>query len=104
MVVNGEFGGHVEDEDAVAPVEVWRVEVEQGSETVVQEWTQEQMEEYVRMQRLSLLEISLEVFPVEEVYDASRDLFVDLSDEQVVECMLEANTDENIVDAIQALG
>lgn len=56
------------------------------------------------LQRLSLLEVSLEDFTVEEVFDAARGLFEDLSDEQVLEYMVEANTNDEIVHSIQSLG
>lgn len=99
----GKLRGEQEEHNA-APAGVCRVVIEQGSETIVQEWAQQQVDEYVRWQRLSLLKVSLEVFTVEEVFGAARGIFEDLSDEQVLEYMVEANTNDEIAHSIQALG
>ncbi|KAJ4169042.1 hypothetical protein NW754_010974 [Fusarium falciforme] len=72
-----ELGRGLEEDDAVAPAGVCRVGVEQEGETIIQEWTQQQVDE---------------------------GLFEDLSDEQVLEYMVEANTNDEIVHSIQSLG
>ncbi|KAK4464619.1 hypothetical protein QBC42DRAFT_318159 [Cladorrhinum samala] len=78
-------------EQAPAPEPVLRVEiVRAGQDVGVEEWTQEQVAACVRAQRIALIRFSLEVFPPEQAFESARDLFADLSYEQLTEYFKEA--------------
>jgi len=84
--------------------DVVRVEiVREGQYTVVEEWTQEQVAECVRAQRIALIRVSLEVFALNEVFEATKSLFADLSEEQLIEYIKEANENKAKESEIQAL-
>jgi hypothetical protein len=84
--------------------DVVRVEiVREGQDTVVEEWTQEQVAECVRAQRIALIRVSLEVFALNEVFEATKSLFAGLSEEQLVEYIQEANENKAKESEIQAL-
>ena len=82
-----------EEEDLnVAPVPATAVgtEVEVVGEGGEPAWTQEQINQYVREERIALIGESMEAFGVQEVFAAARELFPDLSDREVAEYMVAA--------------
>jgi hypothetical protein len=69
----------------------------------VEEWTREQIAESIRAQRIALIRLSLQVFPLGDVFEATKSLFPDLSEEEVIQYIREANEDEARESLIQAL-
>jgi hypothetical protein len=64
--------------------------VGEGEKPAAAEWTQEQIDQYLREERIALIGESMEAFGVKEVFAAAKELFPDLSERQVAEYMVTA--------------
>jgi len=93
-----------QEQEQESKPDILRVEItREGQDTVVEEWTREQIAERIRAQWIALIRLSLRVFPLGDVYEATKSLFPDLSEEELIQYIREANEDEARESEIQAL-